>query len=93
VSFGRSFRVGIDVDEPGGLVTTGIFGVSRNPIYVGFFLFLVGQLLVFPNWVPLFYLVAGAGLFHRQVLREEGFMRQHYGREYAEYCGRVRRYI
>jgi protein-S-isoprenylcysteine O-methyltransferase Ste14 len=93
VSFGRSFRVGIDVDEPGGLVTTGIFGVSRNPIYVGFFLFLAGQFLVFPNWVPLFYLVAGAGLFHRQVLREEGFMRQHYGQEYAEYCGRVRRYI
>jgi protein-S-isoprenylcysteine O-methyltransferase Ste14 len=54
---------------------------------------LAGQLLVFPNWVPLFYLVAGAGLFHRQVLREEGFMREHYGQEYAEYCGRVRRYI
>jgi protein-S-isoprenylcysteine O-methyltransferase Ste14 len=45
------------------------------------------------HWVPLFYLVAGAGLFHRQVMLEEGFMRQHYGQEYAEYCGRVRRYI
>lgn len=36
VSFGRSFRVGIDTDRPGGLVTTGVFAISRNPIYVAF---------------------------------------------------------
>jgi protein-S-isoprenylcysteine O-methyltransferase Ste14 len=93
VAFGKSFRVGIDVDQPGRLVTTGIFVLSRNPIYVGFFLFLVGQLLVFPNWIPLFYLAGATVLFHRQVLREEEFMRQRYGHEYAEYCGRVRRYL
>ncbi|OBK22754.1 isoprenylcysteine carboxyl methyltransferase [Mycobacterium asiaticum] len=93
VSFGKSFRIGIDVDKPGGLVTTGIFAVSRNPIYVGFFLFLLGQLLVFPNWVPLICLVVGAWLFNRQVLREEEFMREHYGKEYLEYCERVRRYV
>ena len=93
VSFGNSFRVGIDVDEPGRLVTTGMFAVSRNPIYVGFFVFLVGQLLVFPNWVPLIYLFAAAALFHRQVLREEEFMRQRYGDVYAAYCRHVRRYV
>jgi protein-S-isoprenylcysteine O-methyltransferase Ste14 len=93
VSFGRSFRVGIDVDQPDKLVTTGIFAISRNPIYVGFALVLVGQFLVFPNWIPLVYLAAGVLLFHRQVLREESFMRQHYDQEYAEYCRRVRRYL
>jgi protein-S-isoprenylcysteine O-methyltransferase Ste14 len=93
VSFGRSFRVGIDVDQPDKLVTTGVFAISRNPIYVGFALVLVGQFLVFPNWIPLVYLAAGVSLFHRQVLREESFMRQHYGQEYADYCRRVRRYL
>src|ERR1700742_2508697 len=34
-SFGTSFRVGTDVDQPDKLVPTGIFAVSRNPIYVG----------------------------------------------------------
>jgi len=52
ISFGRSFRVGIDVDRPDELVTTGAFAWSRNPIYVALFLVLVGQFLVFPNWVP-----------------------------------------
>jgi protein-S-isoprenylcysteine O-methyltransferase Ste14 len=93
VSFGKSFRIGIDVDHPDKLITTGVFALSRNPIYVGFALVLVGQFLVFPNWVPLAYLVGGVLLFHRQVLREEDFMRRHYGDEYEQYCARVRRYV
>ena len=32
ISFGRSFRVGIDVDRPDQLVTRGVFAWSRNPI-------------------------------------------------------------
>src|SRR5262245_38173751 len=93
VSFGQSFRVGIDVDHPDKLVTTGVFALSRNPIYVGFACFLLGQFLVFPNWILLLYLVAGIWLFHRQVLREEAFLREHYGQEYVEYCKRVARYL
>ena len=93
ISFGKSFRVGIDNEHPDQLVTTGIFAVSRNPIYVGFATVLVGQFLVFPNWILLVYLLAAAWLFHRQVLREEAFLKAHYGRDYAEYCGRVGRYL
>jgi protein-S-isoprenylcysteine O-methyltransferase Ste14 len=93
ISFGTSFRVGIDVEHPDELVTTGIFAVSRNPIYVGAGLVLAGEFLVFPNWISLIYLAAGIWLFHRQVLREEKFMREHYGPEYTEYCRRVRRYV
>jgi protein-S-isoprenylcysteine O-methyltransferase Ste14 len=93
LSFGQSFRVGIDVDHPDKLVTTGIFAFTRNPIYVGFAFILLGQFLVFPNWILLLYLVAGILLFHRQVLREEEFLRKHYGLEYREYSQRVRRYL
>ena len=93
VSFGKSFRVGIDIDHPDRLVTTGVFAFSRNPIYVAFGFVLLGQFLVFPNWILLIYIAAGIGLFHRQVLREEGFLRRQYGQEYVEYCYRVRRYL
>jgi len=93
LSFGRSFRVGIDQDQPDKLVTTGIFAVSRNPIYVAFALVLLGQFLLFPNWILLVYLFAATWLFHRQVLREEEFLTRHYGQEYSDYCHRVRRYL
>jgi protein-S-isoprenylcysteine O-methyltransferase Ste14 len=93
VSFGRSFRVGIDTDHPDELITTGVFALSRNPIYVAFWIIMLGQFLVFPNWLLLVYLGAATWLFHRQVLREEAYLIQHYGREYAEYCARVRRYV
>jgi protein-S-isoprenylcysteine O-methyltransferase Ste14 len=36
VSFGRSFRVGIDIDHPDQLVTAGVFAYSRNPLYAAF---------------------------------------------------------
>jgi len=93
VSFGMSFRVGIDTDHPDKLVTTGVFAFSRNPIYVAFWTVMVGEFLILPNWIPLPYLAAAAWLFHRQVLREETYLRQHYGSDYSAYANRVRRYL
>jgi protein-S-isoprenylcysteine O-methyltransferase Ste14 len=93
VSFGESFRVGIDQQHPDKLVTTGIFAHTRNPMYVAFGLVLLGEFLVFPNWILLVYMVAATWLFNRQVLREEEYLKQHYGQEYSEYCRRVRRYL
>jgi protein-S-isoprenylcysteine O-methyltransferase Ste14 len=93
VSLRRSFRIGIDIERPDVLITDGAFAVSRNPIYVAFIMMATGQFLIFPNLVLLIYLVAAAGLIHRQVLREEEFLRGHYGQAYAGYCAKVRRYL
>jgi protein-S-isoprenylcysteine O-methyltransferase Ste14 len=93
VSFGQSFRVGIDVEHPDTLITTGVFAFSRNPIYVAFAAILIGQFLILSNWILLVYIGAAIWLFHRQVLREEEFLKKHYGEAYADYCKRVRRYI
>ncbi len=93
VSFGKSFRVGIDTEHPDSLVTSGVFAFSRNPIYAAFAFILIGQFLIFSNWILLAAVVAGILLFHRQVLREEEYLREHYGQEYSEYCQRVRRYL
>ena len=34
ISFSSSWRVGIDTVAPGGLITTGVFSVTRNPIFL-----------------------------------------------------------
>ncbi|MBX3062238.1 MAG: isoprenylcysteine carboxylmethyltransferase family protein [Anaerolineae bacterium] len=93
ISFGRSFRVGIDTNTPDKLIKTGVFAFSRNPIYVAFWMVLLGEFLIFPNWILLLYLALGTWLLHRQVLREEAYLSEHYDGEYAEYMTRVRRYI
>jgi protein-S-isoprenylcysteine O-methyltransferase Ste14 len=93
VSFGRSFRIGIDTESPDKLVTSGVFAFSRNPIYVAFAFVLLGEFLIVPNWIMLVYLIAGIALFHRQVLREEAYLREHYGQEFRAYRARVRRYL
>lgn len=93
ISFKQSFRVGIDTDRPDKLIVDGIFAFSRNPIYLAFAMVLIGEFLIFPNWITLIYLVAATWLVHRQVLREEEYLKGHYGRAYEQYCHRVRRYL
>jgi protein-S-isoprenylcysteine O-methyltransferase Ste14 len=93
ISFGQSFRVGIDTEHPDKLITSGVFAFSRNPIYVAFAFILLGQFLIFSNWILLIYIGAAVWLFHRQVVREEKYLKEHYGNEYSEYCNRVRRYF
>lgn len=92
-SFGDSFRVGIDENKPDKLVTTGIFAISRNPIYVCFILFFFGMFLVHRNILIISAVVLFALAIHRQVLREEAFLKRYYGSEYEDYCKKVRRYL
>ncbi|MDR1000052.1 MAG: isoprenylcysteine carboxylmethyltransferase family protein [Clostridiales bacterium] len=93
ISFGDSFRVGIDEKKPDKLVTGGMFAISRNPIYVCFDTFFLGQFLVHRNILTAVFVVVFALLINRQILREEEFLKPHYGAEYEEYCRRVRRYL
>lgn len=92
-SFGNSFRVGIDKEKADRLVTSGMFAFSRNPIYVCFLLFFSGMLLLYPNPALACALVLFALAIHRQILREEAFLKVHYGKDYEDYCRRVRRYL
>jgi protein-S-isoprenylcysteine O-methyltransferase Ste14 len=93
ISFGDSFRVGIDEEKADRLVTTGMFAFSRNPIYVCFDSFFIGLFLVHRNIVILLAIIAFALLIHRQILREEKFLHSYYGAEYEVYCRNVRRYL
>jgi protein-S-isoprenylcysteine O-methyltransferase Ste14 len=93
ISFGTSFRVGIDTEQPDQLVTSGVFALTRNPIYVAFAFVLFGEFLLQPYPLLLLYVVAGIALFHRQVLREEAFLKEHYGTAYENYARHVRRYL
>lgn len=94
ISFGNSFRMGIDIENPDKLVTTGIFSVSRNPMYTAFIFFFLGLILAHPN---IAFICVLFGLYipilHRQIIREEDFLKKHYGGDYSNYAKKVRRYL
>jgi len=92
-TFGRSFRVGIDKNTNEKLIINGTFSISRNPIYMAFIVFFIGIFTAYPNITTAIFLVLIITAVHRQILREEKFLKIHYGEEYNKYCKKVRRYI
>jgi protein-S-isoprenylcysteine O-methyltransferase Ste14 len=93
VTMGRSWRIGIDDENPGELVTHGVFRLSRNPIFVGLDGIAIAAALVQPNG---FFLAFGVGLIagiHIQILGEERHLDKTYAEEYSVYRERTPRYL
>lgn len=76
------------------LVTEGIYGISRNPAFLGFDLVYIGILLMFFN-LGLFLISAFAILMlHLQIINvEEDFLISAFGEKYVDYKKHVRRYV
>ena len=92
-TFADSWRIGIDRNTPGALVTSGIFAWTRNPIYVALDLIFFGTFLVQGRAVFLALALGLAGLLHYQIRREEKYLAGLYGDAYRAYCERVGRYM
>jgi protein-S-isoprenylcysteine O-methyltransferase Ste14 len=76
------------------LVTTGMHGWTRNPIYVGMFLLYVGIGIVARSWWVLILTVPLAVVMRYGVVaREEAYLERRFGGVYREYKARVRRWV
>ena len=93
MQMGASWRIGIDTKNQTELVNRGLFTVSRNPIFCGMRLALLGFFLTMPNAVTLLVMGLGDVLMQIQVRLEEEFLRGVHGETYKEYCRAVRRWI
>jgi protein-S-isoprenylcysteine O-methyltransferase Ste14 len=92
ISFANSWRIGIDREQPPPLVTGGIFGCTRNPIYTAFDLIIIGAFLVHGRAIFLLFGVVLVLLIHGVVLREEQFLEDQFGDSFRDYRQKVRRY-
>lgn len=90
---GNSWRIGIDEKNKSGLVTGGIFNISRNPIFLGIKINILGFFLVIPNAVTLSILLTGIALINIQVSLEEKYLMETHGESYRQYCEKVRRWL
>ncbi len=78
--------------DRGPLTTSGVYRWSRNPQYVGYFLFLLGFAL--NDWSPwcLAALFVVAISLHLLVLVEEEHLRRVFGEQYVEFRSKTPRY-
>jgi protein-S-isoprenylcysteine O-methyltransferase Ste14 len=91
-SMGSSWRIGIPAEAPP-LRTDGPFAVSRNPIFLGMLLFVVGLALWSPSAVTIALFVATYIALEVQIRGEEVFLERMHGEPYRAYRARVRRWI
>jgi len=76
------------------LVTDGLYRYSRNPIYLGMEVLLIGLALLLGSLTPLSMCVALSVLLHyRFVLIEERMLAEKFGAEWEAYRARVRRWV
>jgi protein-S-isoprenylcysteine O-methyltransferase Ste14 len=81
-------------NTPTALVTDGPFRVSRNPIYLGFAVFLFGVAAVLGSALPFVVAAAFAVVADRWYIPfEERAMRAEFGAAYEDYARRVRRWL
>ena len=76
------------------VVTTGIFSISRNPLYLGIVCFLVGLSLAFNlPWVLILLLPALIACHYILIAPEERYLTAKFGEEYSRYTATVHRWI
>lgn len=76
------------------LLTTGIFSISRNPIYLGVSILPVGFGFIFNSWWVIGSSAPTAYLIHYLlILSEERYLLDTFGKQYVKYCTQVRRWI
>jgi len=81
-------------DRSAALVTTGLYGISRNPIYVADAVILVGCALLFANALAFLAVPLFAAYVQRfQIAAEERALRGRFGEPFEAYCRRVRRWL
>ena len=93
ISFGKSWRIGIDESNSNELITAGIFKYSRNPIFLFMDLYFTGITLIYPNMVFIVVTICMITGIHLQILREEIFLLNKFGEEYIQYKKQTRRYL
>jgi protein-S-isoprenylcysteine O-methyltransferase Ste14 len=76
------------------LVTSGIHGRTRNPIYLGMFLTYSGiGLSIRGPWLLLLLLPLAIAIRYGVVTREEAYLERRFGDAYRSYKSRVRRWL
>ena len=75
------------------MVDQGIYAYTRNPMYLGHLIFMLGLAITFWSWATLLLLAFHLYWFQQRVLEDEARLTQIFGPPYIDYMRRVKRWI
>ena len=90
---GNSWRIGFDQEKKTEFIQTGLFRISRNPMFLGVRINLLGFFLILPNAATLVVFVLGDALLQIQVRLEEDYLAKQHGVLYEEYKQKTARWL
>jgi protein-S-isoprenylcysteine O-methyltransferase Ste14 len=94
VDLGRHWAPRAEVEEDHTLVTGGVYGRIRHPMYAAHGLWAVAQVLLLPNWIAGPAMLAPFVPFALyRVAGEERLLAGHFGEEWRAYASRTGRLI
>jgi protein-S-isoprenylcysteine O-methyltransferase Ste14 len=93
LQLGASWRVGIDDAARPGLVTSGLYARSRNPIFLALLVIIAGYMLLIPTFLSAILLGAAYIGTRLQIHAEESYLLRAYGDQYRAYASRVGRLL
>jgi protein-S-isoprenylcysteine O-methyltransferase Ste14 len=89
----KSWRIGIYDEEKTKLIKTGLFKVSRHPIFLGLIVLLFSSFLCMPNAITFAVFSNGFVLIQIEALLEEKELHLKHGDQYKKYCHETGRWL
>ena len=92
INLGSSTRLGLPYENTV-FKTNGLYTISRNPMYLGFNLITISSLIYTLNLWVMILGIYSIIIYHLIILGEEKFLEKRFGKEYANYKEKIRRYL
>ena len=89
----NSWRIGIDEKNKTKLVTYGVFSISRNPIFLGMIISVLGLFFIVPNALTFFLTITTYIIIQIQIRLEEEFLQKQHAQDYVNYKLKTKRLI
>ena len=93
IQMSNSWRIGIDEKNKTKLVTEGIFSISRNPIFLGMIISVLGLFFIVPNALTFFLTITTYIIIQIQIRLEEEFLQKQHSQDYVSYKLKTKRLL
>ena len=93
LQMGDSWRFGLHQDNQTTLVTSGLFRLSRNPVYLGILIANIGFFGIVPCIASTTMVILLIIVLYLKIRSEESFLEGQHGEDYASYRTVVRRWL